>query len=722
MKELKGLKRVDGERPWSPDRSWNDGRFRDASGKEYFGFKAGSQGEMGGEDSNSPGGWLTAPTAGWLWNDKTGELTSHGASQNNLYRFKGEPVAETIIDGEKWYLTEPQGQATEAPPLAHEASGLSQAMSTFGPLLAAAGGANLLQGALGGGGALSGGAPVVEAGQNFTGWGGGTGSLSGAGATGSDLAGALSQGPQPYGSYGPGTQVAGSVGPGGLGGGNMSEPWNNNWYDTVPEGYTAPNTPGITYESTFTPQGSGPLSTVDFNDVGQNTDINTGLPINSAPSGVGGSNIYGSPGVILKALTAAGMPYAQAASMLATGGSALTKAFDALSGGDSGPLGGLLKQFLPAALAAGVLEGMNQKSSSTKVEYPEWYTRGSQEALGLAKEYADTPFEAYTGERVAPLSANENQAIEMAKTNAGRWEPMVDEAGNLIRQGSKAITPEEVRAMMNPALAGLLDPNKLAGMFDDAGNLIKQGGTSVSGDAVTGYMNPYIAGALDPVARKLNVEAALKRNIQKANEARAGAFDTERARWDENITEKNRLQAISDLYGTGYATAYDKAMAAAQADKSRQITAGGALSGEATNIGNLTNTGWNTAEDALAADRVRSIAGGGALNTAARTGSDLTGADISRLGSTGALERGVRQAGNDFDFSQYQDRLALPAKKINAYSSAMRGTGGSTTTSTPATPSLLGSATAALGAYGALTAPETRNPDGTLRTAAGALG
>ena len=287
-----------------------------------------------------------------------------------------------------------------------------------------------------------------------------------------------------------------------------------------------------------------------------------------------------------------------------------------------------------SGLIAGLVEGKEDKTSTSSITLPEWYTQGSKEALEIAKKYAATPFEEFKGERVAPLSANENQAIEMARTSAGRWEPMVNEGAGMIRGGALPVSQSEI----------------------------------------DGYFNPYVAGALDPVARKLNEEAARRDNERRAKAGMVGAFGGSRDVLDRNLIEQNRLQGVSDLYGTGYAKAWDTSLSAVQSDKNRKITAGGAL------------------------------------NSTARTGSELTDVDTKRLAATGALERSTRQADNDFSYEQHQQRLKHPLSQIDAYAGALRGNPGSTRTETKPPDSLLQMGAGALGAYSKWFEPTTTKP------------
>lgn len=508
------------------------------------------------------------------------------------------------------------------------------------------------------------------------------------------------------------------------------------------------------------------------------------------------------------------------------------------------------KALAAGGLLAGLYQGSKPATSSVKQELPEWYTKGSQEALALAKQYADKGFEPYTGEAIAPLSANENAAIEMAKNAAGQWEPvakqgadlvakgalpvsrddiqgyvnpalagigtnqvasMYDEAGNLVRSGTQPIGAADVQSYIAPALSDIVNTDRAGKMYDragnlidagagalsttdiaryrnpdlasitssdrinatydEAGNLLRSGAADLTGDDIRGLMNPYVDLAYAPAKRALERDLAAKQAIARATAVSRGAFGTDRQTLQDSQLTEAGLTALGDLYGTSYKNAFDSATRLGAEGKGRKLTAGGAMAsmgnslaglstsdwtnatntaksnldrsitaggalgsmagqvgtlannawntgltaagadrtrsltgantlyGAAGALGNLTNTAWGQGINASQADRDRMIKGGGALSDIATEGSALTDADIKRLGATGALDRSVRQAKNDFDYGQYQDRLKFPTTAIGNYATALRGAPGNTTTTTAAPPNVLGETIGALGAW-----------------------
>lgn len=464
----------------------------------------------------------------------------------------------------------------------------------------------------------------------------------------------------------------------------------------------APSTGGLNPNAKYLPEGGmvPTASGVGAFDAGLNLQNGGGLPFDPT---LGGALTFSSGADAFNSgIDLANDEYGTPSNMDAVNkvlglGKPLLAALGMLKGDGSVDLARVLAG---SGIVAGLLEGRNSKTATTTTQLPAWYEQGSKEALALAKKYSETPFEPYTGERVADLSENERGAIQMAKDASGRWQPMVDEAGALTREGARDVTNADIRGLVNPALAGLVDDTKrVPALYDEAGNLIRQGALPISRGEIDRYFNPYVEKALDPVARRLNEEAARADNARRARAGMVGAFGGSRDVLDRNLIEQNRLQGVSDLYGTGYARAWDSATGLARGDKDRSITAGGALSSMAGNIGNLSRGAWDDAYTMAKDNRGRKITAGGALTTTARAGMDADDAGVKRLAVTGALDRSVRQGKNDFAFQQYQDRLKRPLTAIDAYSGALRGNPGSTVTRTDPPPSMLGQAAGALGAY-----------------------
>jgi hypothetical protein len=158
------------------------------------------------------------------------------------------------------------------------------------------------------------------------------------------------------------------------------------------------------------------------------------------------------------------------------------------------------------------------------------------------------------------------------------------------------------------------------------------------------YMSPYIKGALDPAAREIRQEGAREANALDARSASMNAFGGSRAALAQSENREKTLQGISDLYGEGYARAYESAVGI---------------------------WGDERARDMQAAGRFQDL--GQARMNAAET-------DISTLMTTGATNRGIQQALMDFDYQQFTENRDWDFRNLAGLIAAIEGTKGSYST------------------------------------------
>jgi hypothetical protein len=250
--------------------------------------------------------------------------------------------------------------------------------------------------------------------------------------------------------------------------------------------------------------------------------------------------------------------------------------------------------------------GSKKKTSTQTYRPPSWVEDASKQAIGIGQRIAGQEYEQYSGERIAPLSQNEQMGMQMARDTAGAAQPYYDEASALARRGSQQFSE--------------------ADMAD--------------------YMNPYIKNALDPAAREIREQGAREVSALEGRSASMGAFGGSRAALLQSEAREKTLQEVSDLYGEGYAKAYDSAV----------------------NI-----WGGERARDLMAAGRIQDL--GTAVSSANRQ-------DISTLMTTGATDRSVQQAMRDFDYQQFVENRDWDFRNLGGLIAALEGTKGSYTQTT----------------------------------------
>lgn len=96
---------------------------------------------------------------------------------------------------------------------------------------------------------------------------------------------------------------------------------------------------------------------------------------------------------------------------------------------------------------------MGSKKTKSKTSYKPaaFIERGAQSALGKAQEWANRPYEAYGGERVAGLGANEQLGADFAAETAGDYAAPLAESRQRFSEA-------DMGGYMNPYVQGVIDP------------------------------------------------------------------------------------------------------------------------------------------------------------------------------------------------------------------------------------------------------------------------
>jgi hypothetical protein len=155
----------------------------------------------------------------------------------------------------------------------------------------------------------------------------------------------------------------------------------------------------------------------------------------------------------------------------------------------------------------------------------DWAAPYITDYLGKAQALSNTPYQTYQGPLTAGASGLQTQAFQGI--------------GNLTVPNQGQYTP-------------------VGGSFTDA---------NVAGQ----YMNPFLQQALDPQLRELQRQADIQRVQDAGRLTQAGAFGGSRQAIMESEGRRNLLDKQSEALGTGYATAFDKAMAQYNAEQNRNV-------------------------------------------------------------------------------------------------------------------------------------------------------
>ena len=283
---------------------------------------------------------------------------------------------------------------------------------------------------------------------------------------------------------------------------------------------------------------------------------------------------------------------------------------------------------------AGLTPTSGGSSSSTLSEWAGPYVT---DMLGKAQAIADQPYAVYGGPQTAGESGLQSKVFQGL--------------GNLSFPGQLGQTFSSTGAYQPPAMSpGIYSPGAIgtgAGAAPSPG----MGGQPPSGQptgVAAQYMNPYLQSVLQPQLEELRRQSEINLQPGLAKMTQAGGYGGGRQAIMESEANRNLLQEQNKAIGTGYASAYDKAM--------------------------------------------------GQFNT--EQGQAKTLADM--MSEAGGQQRGIEQQGISADYNEFLAQRDDPMKKTQYLQSMLQGLPISTVTNTAAQQSGLGSLVSSIGGMGSI--------------------
>ena len=197
---------------------------------------------------------------------------------------------------------------------------------------------------------------------------------------------------------------------------------------------------------------------------------------------------------------------------------------------------------------------------------------------GLAAAYANggsvKGFNGSTGSTVATPTSAGGVPLDTSKTSTlSPWAG--DYVTNFLGQGAAlANAPQQVFGGPLTAGASNLQQQGFAGISDVAAGGF-QPTTFTSGTFGTAeankYMNPYLMSALQPQIDEARRQSQITQQQNAAKMTQAGAFGGSRGAIMDTETQRALGANLANITGTGYNTAYDKAMAQFNAEQGRGL-------------------------------------------------------------------------------------------------------------------------------------------------------
>lgn len=232
----------------------------------------------------------------------------------------------------------------------------------------------------------------------------------------------------------------------------------------------------------------------------------------------------------------------------------------------------------------------------------------------------DTPEDPTVGQQTGTESSLSNWAGPYVTEMLGRGQALANEP-YYAWQGPLTAGETAGQTAAFQGVAGLAVPTQQMGAY------VPQQFTAQSAQQ---YMNPYIQAALDPQIAEARRQAEIQRVQDAGRLTQAGAYGGSRQAIMESELNRNMLQNLAGITGTGYATAYDKAMQQ-----------------------------FNTEQDREAA---------------AQTAANTYGlAALTKQAELGGIQRGQLQEGIAAERAQFEEERDFPYKQVQYMQSLLQG-------------------------------------------------
>jgi hypothetical protein len=267
--------------------------------------------------------------------------------------------------------------------------------------------------------------------------------------------------------------------------------------------------------------------------------------------------------------------------------------------------------------------------------------------LGKAQAISEQPYSVYQG----PMTAGQSDLQSNVFKGLGELS-FPGQLGQTFSSGSAytppAMTPGAYTSGAIGTGAGM--SGGIGGLGGMAGGTTGATGTSGTTTPPLGvasqYMNPYLQSVLQPQLEELRRQSQMNMQPGMAKLTQAGGYGGGRQAIMESEANRNLLQAQNQAIGTGYASAYDKAMQQFNTEQGQAKTLADMMSG------------------------------------------------------AGAQQRGIEQEGISADYNEFLAQRDYPQKMLQFQQSMLQGLPISTVSTSPASMTGLGSLQSTVGTLG----------------------
>lgn len=179
-------------------------------------------------------------------------------------------------------------------------------------------------------------------------------------------------------------------------------------------------------------------------------------------------------------------------------------------------------------------ESKQESSTSQSTTALKPYANAYKEILSRAQGVADTPYDPNTDKQVAGFSGPQTQAFGQVQSNLGNYQPYMSEAAELTVRGGAELTNADIQARMSP----------------------------------------YTQNVIDATQRQFDTQNARQMQDVNSSIAKRGALYGSGRDVAEALTREAQMNAQNPVIAGLYESGFNNAQSAAQADKTRALSAG----------------------------------------------------------------------------------------------------------------------------------------------------
>lgn len=333
-------------------------------------------------------------------------------------------------------------------------------------------------------------------------------------------------------------------------------------------------------------------------------------------------------------------------------------------------------------------------STTQTVQPPQAYLDAYKSVLGQAQNVASTPYQAYSGQGVAPLAPGQQQGIDLATGLPGSGQSSIDQAMGLVNGSAAPISGN----------FGGMTADQLQQYLTQGQSYLGQSVAPITTQAFTPeniaqYQNPYQQQVIDATMAQLNHQNAVQQTGLAGNAISAGAWGGDRAGVAAAELARgqgaNMNSTIANLENQGYTQAVGQFNTQNQLSLQEQENqAARAAQAAGTDLsGYFQGTGQNL--NAMTADQQRALQAGSTIGTLGNMGFGQNLESLSALLQTGGVQQNQQQALDNYLQQQFTAQQQYPFNTTGWLANIAEGVGsksGSTTTTTAPAPSGISSA------------------------------